>query len=59
MNAFLGSVIKALEPRIVKSNLNVLGQDKYFGLLPVLCVIMLLFFLALLDLVEQVSKSNQ
>lgn len=59
MNAFLCSLIEVLEPGIIKGHLNVSGQDKYFGLFPMLCVIMLLLlFLGLLDLIEQVFKSN-
>lgn len=52
-------MIEVLEPGIIKGHLNVLGQDKYFGLFLMLCVIMLLLlFLGVLDLIEQVSKSN-
>jgi len=58
MNGLLCLVIKILEPCIIKGHLHVSGQDKYFGLFLMLGVIMLLLlFLGLLDLIEQVSKS--
>lgn len=42
MNSLLCSAIKVLEPGIIKDDLNVLGQDKCFGLFLVLCIIIIL-----------------
>lgn len=42
MNSLLCSAIKVLEPGIIKDDLNVLGQDKCFGLFLVLCIVIIL-----------------
>lgn len=42
-----------------KGHLNILGQDKCFGLFPMLCVIMLLLlFLGFFNPIEQGSEIN-
>lgn len=59
MNTLFCSVIKVLEPGIIKGHLNILGQDKRFGLFPMLYVIMLLvLFLGFLNPIERVSEIN-